>query len=157
MTPLSTIADLVMQRQLDKFPTDFSVRYFKPGNAWRRAPVWPGYAAGVEKQNAAAPFVPRDVRVPVQQNIDIIRPTIRRNVLQAEFQPTSHKIDDQRPLEIAVAISAHNDHGRPDRPQFVENRFGANIAKMPDLISVFGHFLDAIWQTVMRVGEDEDS
>jgi hypothetical protein len=33
LTPLSTIADLVMQRQLDKFPTDFSVRYFKPGNA----------------------------------------------------------------------------------------------------------------------------
>jgi hypothetical protein len=33
LTPLSTIADLVMQRQLDKFPINFSVRNFKPGNA----------------------------------------------------------------------------------------------------------------------------
>ena len=81
-----------MQRQLDKFPTDFSVRYFKPGNAWRRTAVWPGYAAGIEKQNATAPFVARDVRVPVQENIDILRRSIRRNVLQAEFQPTSRKV-----------------------------------------------------------------
>ena len=46
--------------------------------------------------------------MPVQENIDIIRRTIRRNVLQAEFQPTSRKVENQRPLEIAVAISAHN-------------------------------------------------
>jgi len=65
LTPLSTIADLVMQRQLDKFPSDFSGRNFKPGNAWRRAPVRAGYAPGVEKQNATAPFLARDVRMPV--------------------------------------------------------------------------------------------
>ena len=81
-----------MQRQLDKFPTDFSVRYFKPGNAWRRTPVRPGYAAGIEKQNATTSFVTRDVRVPVQENIDILRRSIRRNVLQAQFQPTSRKV-----------------------------------------------------------------
>src|SRR5437762_10866455 len=116
LTPLSTIADLTMLRQLNKLPTNFSVRNFKPGHAWRRAAVWPGHAAGVEKQNATVPFVARDVRVPVQENIDILRRSIRRNVLQAEFQPTALKIDNQRPLEIAIAISAHNDHGRSDRP-----------------------------------------
>ena len=93
--------------------------------------------------------------VAVQENIDIIRRSIRRNVLQAEFQPVKHKIDDKRPLEIAVAVSAHNDHGRSNRPQFVENRFGANIAKMPNFISVFGHLPHALRQTIVRVREDK--
>ncbi len=95
--------------------------------------------------------------MPVQENIDIIRRSIRRNVLQAEFQPASHKVENQRPLEIAVAISAHNDHARSDRPQFVKNRFRANIAKMPDLISVFGHLPHALRQTIVRVGENKDA
>ena len=157
MTPLSTIADLVMQRQLDKFPIDFSVRNFKPRNAWRGSTVRTGDAAGVEKQNATAPFVARDVRVPVQENIDILRRSIRRNVLQAEFQPTARKVENQWPVEIAVAVSAHNDHGRSNRPQFVENRFGANIAKMPDFISVFGHLPHALRQTIVRVRENKDT
>ena len=101
--------------QRDEFPIDFSVRNFKPGDARRRAAVRPGHAARIEKQNATAPFVARDVRVPVQENIDIIRRMIRRNVLQSEFQPTSRKVENQRPLEIAVAISAHNDHARSNR------------------------------------------
>jgi len=95
--------------------------------------------------------------VPVQQNIDIIRRSIRRNVLQAKFQSTSRKVENQRPLEIAVAVSAHNDHGRSNRPQFVENRFGANIAKMPDFMSVCGHLPHVLRQTIVRVGEDKDT
>ena len=110
---------------------------------------------GLRNRTRPTPFVARDVRVPVQENIDIIRRMIRRNVLQAEFQPTSHKVENQRPLEIAVAISAHNDHARSDRPQFVKNRFRANIAKMPDLISVFGHLLHALRQTIVRVRENK--
>ena len=105
-----------MAQERNELPTNFSVRNFKPGNAWRRAPVRPGHAARIEKQNATALFVSRDVRVPVQENIDIIRRSIRWNMLQAEFQPTARKVENQRPLEIAVAISAHNDHSRSDRP-----------------------------------------
>jgi hypothetical protein len=146
-----------MLRQLNKLPTNFSVRNFKPGNAWRRAAVRPGHAARIEKQNATAPFVARDVRVPVQENIDIIRRSIRWNVLKSEFQPTSRKVQNQRPLEIAVAVSAHNDHGRSNRPQFVENRFGANIAKMPDFMSVCGHLPHVLRQTIVRVGENKDT
>ena len=90
-------------------------------------------------------------------NIDIIRWMIRRNVLQAEFQPTSRKVQNQRPLEIAVAISAHNDYARSDRPQFVENGFRANIAKMPDFISVLRHFAHTIREPIVRVGENKDA
>jgi catechol 2,3-dioxygenase-like lactoylglutathione lyase family enzyme len=143
--------------KLDQFPIDFSGRNFKPGNAWRRATVRAGYAARIEKQNATASFVAWDVRVPVQENIDILRWSIRRNVLQAEFQPASRKVENQRPLEIAVAISAHNDHGRSNRPQLIKNRFRANIAKVPDFICIPGHFPQALRQTIVRVGENKDT
>jgi hypothetical protein len=84
LTPVSTIADSMIPRQLDELPVDFPVGYFQPGDAWRRASVGPRYAAGIEKQNATASFVAWDVRVAVQENIDIIRWVIRRNMLQAE-------------------------------------------------------------------------
>ena len=42
----------------------------------------------------------------MQENIDIVRRPARRNVLEAEFQTSAHKIDNQRPFEIGVAISA---------------------------------------------------
>ena len=93
--------------------------------------------------------------MPVQENIDIIRRMIRWNVLQPEFPPASRQISNQRPLEIAVAISAHNDHGRSNRPQFVKNCFRANIAKMPDLIGTLGHFAYAFREPIVRVRENE--
>jgi hypothetical protein len=95
--------------------------------------------------------------MPVQENIDIVRRLIGGNVLQTEFQSTAHKIDDQWPFEIAVAISAHNRDAWSNRTQLIKNRFRANIAKMPDFISVFGHFAYALRKTIVRVGEDEDS
>jgi hypothetical protein len=91
----------------------------------------------------------------VQKNVDISRRVIRRNVLQSEFQPTSHKIENQRPLEIAVAISAHNAHPRSDCPKFVENYFCANIAEVPDLISVLRHLPHTLRQPIVRVRENK--
>jgi hypothetical protein len=91
----------------------------------------------------------------VEENIDILQRMIRWDVLQSEFQPASHKIADQRPPEIAVAISTHNDHSGSNRPQLIKNRFRANIAKMPDLISVLGHLPHALRQMIVRVRENE--
>jgi hypothetical protein len=93
----------------------------------------------------------------MQENVGIIRLSIRRNVLQSEFQAASRKIDDKRPLEIAIAISAHKGDARSDRPQLVENRFRANVAKMPDFVGILGHFAHAIREPIMRVGENKDA
>jgi hypothetical protein len=98
----------------------------------------------------------RDVGVTVQENIDIIRRSIRWDVLQSESQSASHKIDDKRPFEIAVAISPHKRNRRSNRPKLVKNRFRANVAKMPDFICMFGYLLYAIRQTTVRVGENEN-
>ena len=78
-------------------------------------------------------------------------------MLQTEFQPASHEIDNQRPFKIAVAISVHKRNARPDRAEFVKNRFGANIPKMPDFICIFGHFLHVFRQTIVRVCKNENT
>ena len=97
------------------------------------------------------------MRVPVQENIDIIRRSIGWDVLKAKFQSAPHKIEHQRPLEITVAISADNREPWSNRTQLIQNRFRANIAKVPDLIGVFRHLLHALRQTIVRVGENKDT
>ena len=93
----------------------------------------------------------------MQENIDIIRRSIRRNVLQAEFQPASEKIDEKGPVEVTIAVSAHNRDAWSDRPQLVKNHFRANIAKMPDFIGIFGHFANGVREPIVRVGENKDA
>ena len=64
----------------------------------------------------------------VQQDIDVVGWLSGRNVLQSEFQPTAHEIDNQRPFKMAVTISAHHCDARYDRAQLVKDGFRANIA-----------------------------
>ncbi len=67
---------------------------------------------------------------------------IRRHVLQAKLQSASHKIDNQWPFVIAVAIPSHDSNSGPNRAELVENGLHANIAKMPDFVSISGDFFD---------------
>ena len=97
------------------------------------------------------------MRVTVQQNIDIIRWLLGRNVLQAKFQSASHKIDNQRPFQIVVAISAHRNDSRSDPTKLVEDAFPAKISKMPDFISVFCHLGYIFRQTVVRVRQHKNA
>jgi hypothetical protein len=97
------------------------------------------------------------MRVTVQENIDIVRRSLGRNVLQSESQPASLKIVDKRPLDIAVAVSAHNCDTRSNRTQFVKNRFRANIAKVPDFIGAPGHFLYPVRKPIVSVGKNKNA
>ena len=62
--------------------------------------------------------------------------------MQAKLQPASHKIDNQWPFVIAVAIPPNDSDSRPNRAELVENGLRANIAKMPDFVSIPGDFFD---------------
>src|SRR5207247_9126460 len=104
--------DLTVTRQRHEFPADFSIRYFQPGNSWRRAAIRPGHAAGIEKQNTTASFIERNVRMGVQENIYIIRRMSGWNVLQTEFQSSSQTRNDRRRRKMGTAISAHDEHAR---------------------------------------------
>jgi len=92
----------------------------------------------------------------MQHDIDIFRRSLRRNMLQTKSQTAPDKIDDQRPFEIAVAISPNYRHRWPNRAQFIKNSFSTNVAKVPDLISAFRNIGNALRQFVMRVGENKN-
>ena len=93
----------------------------------------------------------------MQNNIDIIGRKIWRNMLQPEFQSAASKIDNQRPLGIAVAISAHNRNRRADRLQITRNGRLADVAEMPDLIRLAREIENFLRQLVMSVGESKNS
>ena len=92
----------------------------------------------------------------MQQNIDIVGRLPRRDMLQAEFQSTAHKIDNQRPLEIGVTISAHESDSWTDCAKFVQNPFCADVSKMPDFICISRHLADIFRQTIVRISQNEN-
>jgi hypothetical protein len=96
------------------------------------------------------------VRVTVQNNIDAIRQVIRRYVLETESQSASHKIDNERPIKVTIAIASHHGYARPNSADLVENGLGANITQVPDFVSIFGDFSNRFWQTIVGVGQNEN-
>ena len=94
--------------------------------------------------------------MPVQKNVDIVRRLIGRNVLKTEFQSTPHKIDDQWPFEIAVAISANDSDWGFNRAKLIENAFHTNISKMPDFVGTSCQFLHVLRQAIVRVRQNEN-
>jgi len=57
-----------------------------------------------------------------------------RDVLKPNSQPATLDIQNQRPLIVVIAVSAHDQNLRTNRAQFVEDVFRADIAEMPDFI-----------------------
>jgi hypothetical protein len=103
----------------DDLPINFLIDNFEPRHACGRATVGSRHAAGIQKQNRSASFISRHVRVPVQHGIDISRRLRRRNMLETEFQSTANEIDNQRPFEVGVTISAHESDSWTDCAKFV--------------------------------------
>ena len=95
--------------------------------------------------------------MPVQEKINVIRQMVRRYMLETEFQSASHKIDNQWPFVIAVAIPSHDNNLRPTRAELVENCLRANVAQVPDFISVLGDFSNGFRQTIVGVCQNEDT
>ncbi len=96
------------------------------------------------------------MRVPVQDHIDIFRCLRRRNVLKTEFHSTADKIDNQRPFEVTVAISANEGHLRTDCAKLVQNSFRANVSEVPDFICTLCHLADVFRQTIMRISQNKN-
>ena len=92
----------------------------------------------------------------MQNNIDIFRWSFRRNMLEPESLAAARKIDNQRPIEIAVAISPHNGDPRSNYAQFVQDSLRADIAQVPDFIRASGEIDNRLGQFVMGIGENEN-
>ena len=92
----------------------------------------------------------------MQDNIDIIRGNLRRNVHEPKLQTLARKIGNQRPVLVPIAISADNRESRTDRFEIKRDRRLANVTQMPDLVRV-ARKIDNLWrQLVMRVCDYED-
>ena len=76
-------------------------------------------------------------------------------MLQAKLLSAAHKIDNQRPPVIAVAIAAHDCDRRPDRAQLVQDSLRAHIAQVPDFVRIPCQPLDYRRKSIVRVGKDE--
>lgn len=81
----------------------------------------------------------------MQHNIDTIRRIFRRNVHEPKLQTFSLKIDNQRPVLVPIAISAHNRERRADRFEVERDRRLANVAQMPDLVRL-ARKIDNLWR-----------
>ena len=92
----------------------------------------------------------------MQNNIDIMGRNIRRNMFQPKSQTAANKIDNQRPFEVGVTISAHESDSRTNCAEFVQNPFCANVSKVPDFICILRHLADIFRQTVVRVSQNEN-
>jgi hypothetical protein len=93
----------------------------------------------------------------MENYIDIVRRTLRWNMLQPKFDSSADQIDHQRPLKIAVAISAYDHNGWTHGTQFLQNPFRAQIAQVPDFVRLLRQRFNARRQPIMRVGDNKNS
>jgi len=113
-------------------------------------------ASRIQKEDAAHTFVPRDMGVAVEDDVDIFRRIIWRDVNQSKPNSVSLHVHGERPIEITVAISAHDRDRRAERLDRLKNARGANIAEMPDFVSISRQGLEIRWQFVVRISQDEN-
>jgi hypothetical protein len=143
--------------QWNKPPIYFSIGDLQPSHTRWCALICARDTTGIQKQNIPTSFISRHMRVTMHENINIVRRTLRRDVLQPELQTAPRKIDNQRPIEIAVAISAHDHQRASSGAQFVQDPLRANVADMPDLVRFPSKTDHLLRQLVVRVGQHKDA
>jgi hypothetical protein len=92
----------------------------------------------------------------MQNNIDIVRRHVGRNMLQTKLQTFAREIDNQGPIRVPIAIPAHDRERRTDRLQVIGDRRLADIAKVPDFIRAGRQIKNRLWKFVMRISKNED-
>ncbi len=76
------------------------------------------------------------MRVTMQEDVHLLWRPVRRNMHKPEPQCAPDDVLRERPLQMAVAISADHEHGRTDSAQGFEEIRRANVAEVPDFIRV---------------------
>jgi len=92
----------------------------------------------------------------MQNNIDIVRRNVGRNMHEAKSQTAALNIDNQRPVFVPIAVPANNSQRRTDCFQIERDRRFANITQMPDLVRVARKIDNLLRQFVVSIGQDEN-
>jgi hypothetical protein len=114
----------------------------QPSEAGRDAAGRTSDAAGIEDQDGAHSFIARLVRMPVDNDVDVLHWHSWRNVHQPNPQTRFAQVDDKGPVINQVAIAANDANRRAQVCEPVEHALGAHVSKMPD--GVAAH--DQAWQ-----------
>jgi len=138
-------------------PGNLFIDKLEPRHRRRSTSIWSRDTARIKKTNTAALFIPRNMGVSMQNNINIFGRSFRRNVLKSQSFATANKIERQRPLKIAVAIPAYNRDSRRNGMQRIQNRFRTDIPQMPDFVRARGKLDNSFRQFVMRIRENKDA
>jgi hypothetical protein len=93
----------------------------------------------------------------MQNDFDILRRVTRRDVDEPKPNPIALQIHGDRPIEMAIAIAAHDRDRRAKRLDCLQNAWIAYVAEMPDFVGGRCHCLNVRRQFVVRIGEDENS
>ncbi len=83
-------------------------RDFHRRDAGRLAALRLRDATRIQETHACTNFIPRDMGMTMQQNIDVLRWLPRRNMDQTESKTVAFQINHQRPSKIAIAISPND-------------------------------------------------
>ena len=76
---------------------------------------------------------------------------------EAKPDSVSLQVNEQGPIEIAVAISPDDRHGRPKILDSLKNVRRADVAEMPDLIRLNRERFQINRQFIVGVGQDENA
>ena len=93
----------------------------------------------------------------MQDNIDIVRRSLGRNMHQTKFQTVTRKIDNQRPVGVPIAVAAHHRERRTDIFQIERDRRFTNITQVPNLARACRHLENCAWQFVVRISNDQNA
>ena len=91
----------------------------------------------------------------MQDNIDIVRRNVGRNMHEAKSQSAALKIDNQRPVVVPIAVPADNRQGRTDRFEIIRDRRLANVTQMPNLVRFARKIDNRLRQFVVSVSDNE--
>jgi len=92
----------------------------------------------------------------MQNNIDISWWNVWWNMLEPKLQSFALQINNQWPVFVPIAISTDNSQWRTDRFEVQGDGWFADIAQMPDFVSIACKIENYLRQLVMGVRQDEN-
>lgn len=92
----------------------------------------------------------------MQEHVDILRGTVGWDVHKPEANSISFEINNQRPLNVTIAIATDNRHRWPERFDLPQNAGRTNIPQMSDFIRALRQRGNHRWRPIVRIGHYEN-
>ena len=93
----------------------------------------------------------------MQNNIDVIRRILWRNMDQPKPQTSASEIDYNRPVFVPIAVPADNGERRANCFKIERDGRLTNVAQMPNLVGIGRHTKEFFRQFVVRIRQNENA